>query len=390
MASKDYEKGVYLYNGRYYYASPDFRGTYRSLSPGSSTRKKINAGIIPTLGVLTDETFKAEPSSKSEINAYYEERMYQRLDELNELLAKGEITPAEANEEARKAAQRADKNVADYWQERAEEKAERTGDFQTLPGGSAGFDPNDDREDVEFDKLIEQSDLPDDIKQIARATFSAISTNDLEYAKRLVEGIKEATKYADPYFKAQTRLAIDALERGFQDADDDLEYNEERLSRQLEDLRKDTQGARELLSLEEQQELAELDRQLSSSLDATREEMASLGFTSSSRRARKEQITQETFGGLRETKQRQFAFKQQTLADTLTRGERDTAAEAERLRELAKSDKLKLLRETEETVGSDALRGTSLGGLKPLGNVTGSLQNERAREIADLASSFVF
>lgn len=254
----------------------------------------------------------------------------------------------------------------------------------------AGDEFADDREDVEFDKLIDQSDLPDDIKQIARATFSAISTNDLDYAKRLVEGIGQAAKFADPYFKAQTRLVIDALERGFQETESDLEFNEQRLSRQLEDLKKDTQEGLENLGIEEQQELASLERELTETLDATREEMAMTGFTSSSKRVKKEQLTQDVYGDLRETKTRNFAIKRRGLRDELTREQRDTALEAERLRELAREGKLKLLREAEEKAGSDALKGIDLGGLAPLRGITGSLQNERAKEIADLASSFVF
>lgn len=249
---------------------------------------------------------------------------------------------------------------------------------------------DDDEDEIDFEKLIDRSDLDDDIKEIARAVFTSISTNDMDYAKRLMDGIDKATKYADPYFKTQTRLVRDALERGFQESDDDLEFNEARLTRELADLREDVAKSRDTLGLDEQQELAALERSKTQELDNLRGEMASLGFTQSSIRAKKENFTEDVYGDLRETKTRQFAVKQDALATALERGERDTEAEVERLRELTKSGKVKLLREAEEKVGSDALRDWNLGDLKPLRNVVGSLQNQRAKEISDLATKFVF
>lgn len=174
----------------------------------------------------------------------------------------------------------------------------------------------------------------------------------------------------------------------------DLAYEEASLKRALDELTTNTAASKDYLSFEHQQELRQLADKYKTDLATTQDNMAASGFTSSSERARAEDILNTNNQGLVESSNKKFGYQTGNLDTTLNAKAADTAAQIENLQRLADAGNLDLLRTTESKVGSAALPGYS----DLLGGIPGSLANEKA--IQDInagksifnsgASNFVF
>ena len=247
---------------------------------------------------------------------------------------------------------------------------------------------------VDFTDL-ENSDefksLPDDFKQIVKAVFEGIATNDLKLAQRFQTALKTAQEINDPFFGSMIRLASDAIERGFVSIDRELEFKERQLQNNLEDLQRDVAARQEFLTLDEQNVLRGVQRQFEQNLETTRNNLAATGFTQSSRRARTEQILQDERSDIVESTNRRFAFERDQASNQLQRGQRDTALEVERLSELAQQGRLDLLRQAEETLGTSNLGDLpTLAGASPLGDVFGDIPRDRLQNTLSSATQFAF
>lgn len=221
------------------------------------------------------------------------------------------------------------------------------------------------------------------------AVFNAVANNDQTQANRLAEAFKAASKINDPYFAQQLRLATDAIERGYVELDKQAEFEETQIKRRLDDLKNDYATKKNFLSLEQASVMKEIERNYTENLGALQENLAASGFTQSSRRIKKEAILDEVTGDLRTSKNRAFAFEGEQADTALARGERDTAAEIQRLKELTEKGKLDFLRKAEAEVGTKNLPTLS-GGPAPLGGIYGSLPEEKLSNTIAAAKSFVF
>jgi hypothetical protein len=245
---------------------------------------------------------------------------------------------------------------------------------------------------AELQTLLNNPNLSSDQKKAIEAIYGAVSTNDAQTADRIKAAMKAATEFSDPYFKAQIRLVTDALDRGLQAKDGDLAYAESSKKAALEALRGDTAASKEYLTLEQAQELKGLEQKYETDLEDTRQGLATAGFTSSSRRARSEQILSETNEGLVESSNRKFSYQTGNLDRTLARGENSTAAEIANLRRLASEGKIDLLRSAEEKVGTNTLKGLGYSGLlgsnsTPIG---GDIERQKVLDANSFAANFVF
>jgi peptidoglycan hydrolase-like protein with peptidoglycan-binding domain len=225
--------------------------------------------------------------------------------------------------------------------------------------------------------------LPKDQQDAIRAIFNTVQTNDSQKKDLLQKAIEKATENADPIFKQTLRLSLDALDRGFTDADNDLQYNERKLTDQLARLREDTKYNKNDLTIEQQNELKQLEDSYAQQLGDTRQNLAASGFTDSSRRIKSEDILNKTKGNLVESSNRKFADQIRTLDNGLSRGEADTTTEIQRLRDLTAGKKTTLGRTTEEKVGSANLNKS---GYDELGDITGTADRTRQKDI-DTASA---
>ena len=246
--------------------------------------------------------------------------------------------------------------------------------------------------DVDFSGL-ERSEayrkLSKDDQEAVRAVFSAIAGNDQVQATRLAEAFKASSKINDPYFSQKMRLAVDAIERGYVAIDQQAEYAEEQLVNRRNDLRKDMESKRDFLTLEQATAMKEMDRNYGVQLETLQNNMAASGFTNSSRRAKKRGLLDEATGDMRESSNRRFTYQAEQDQNTLARGERDSAAEVARLKELTEKGKLDFLRQAEERVGTDNLPSLS-NDPAPLGDIYGNIPEEKLKNTISAATSFVF
>lgn len=231
--------------------------------------------------------------------------------------------------------------------------------------------------------------LPKDQQEVVKAVYMAIGENNTESASRLVSAFQAAEKLADPYFKQQIRLASDAVERGFVQVDQELQFEEMQSARRLKDLQDDIATRGEYLGLEEQNALKGIEREYKQTLDTTRQNLAATGRSSSSVRAETEQLINESTGDLRESTKRSFGQQKKEIQDKLTRGQRDTQAEIQRLRDVAKQNKTGLFRKAEEQLGTSGLPRLNFD-VTPLGNVTGSIYEDKQNDIIGAVKNLMF
>lgn len=224
---------IYRYNGQYYTKSDAFSGTYRQISPGSSGKSLI-ANKLVTVNDLDDSTFKPEPSSKSQIRQYYEDRYSYTLQDLTRRLNAGEITEMEAIAREKEAKVEVGNNVDQYWAEREAEKfrqesgiAAREAQRLAAGGGSGGSSgPRPSTGDPGLDEAL--SGLEDYLNQL-EARGQVLNPNVQLDSKILAKFTEQAEKEIDPYYKTQLKLARDSLTR-------DLNYSAEQLGRDEQDL----------------------------------------------------------------------------------------------------------------------------------------------------------
>jgi DNA-binding Lrp family transcriptional regulator len=243
-----------------------------------------------------------------------------------------------------------------------------------------------------YDPLLstrEFTSLPKDQQEVVKAIYGAIGENNTEGAKRLLSAFSASEKLADPYFKQQIRLASDALERGFVSIDKELDFSEKQAQRRLKDLKEDVALRGEYLTLEEQNALGGIERQYEETIKSTRQNLAASGFGSSSIRSETEALIDETTGDLRESTKRQFGAQKTANQNILSREQRDTRSEVNRLREVAKQNKTGLFRSGEEKLGSDTLSKLRLG-MKPLGDVFGSINEARTNDVISGVKNLIF
>lgn len=248
--------------------------------------------------------------------------------------------------------------------------------FSTLFGSTISSTNTD--EETKFFASPEFNALTKDQQDAIRAVFGAVQTNDTQKKDLLQKAITKATENADPIFKQNLRMANDALDRGFTDTDNDLQFQEKQLTTALDRLKTDNAYNKNDLTIEQQNDLKQLEDNYTQQLGDTRQQLAAGGFTDSSRRASAEKILATTKGNLVESSNRQFAAKTRELDNATTRGAEDTATEIERLRELATSKKTALGRSTEATVGSANIHQD---GYTPLGNIVGTEEQKRQKDI---------
>jgi len=221
------------------------------------------------------------------------------------------------------------------------------------------------------------------------AVFEAVAGNDKTKASRLVDAFKAAAKINDPYFAQQLRLAVDAIERGYVTIDEESEFQELQLTSRLSDFREDFERKKDFMTLEQAATLKEIDREYEATLEVLREGLATTGFGSSSRKAKKVGLLDEATGDLRQSSNRRFEFERGSDDINLGRAERDTERELERLARVTEEGKLSFLRDAERNVGTANLPNLA-GAPDPLGDIYGAIPEQKLQNTISTATSFVF
>lgn len=254
--------------------------------------------------------------------------------------------------------------------------------IQTTDGTS-----NVDTTDPGLTKILQNPNLTPDQKAVIQSIFGAVQNNDADMAARIQAAMKAASEFSDPYFKAQIRLAIDALDRGLSSKEGDLAFAEKQKQAALDELRASTAASKDQLSFQHQQELQNLAIKYETDLNTTRDNMAAAGLTSSSKRARAEDILNTQNQGLVESSNKTYGYQTGNLDRTLAANTADTAATLENLRRLNEAGKLDLYRTAENAVGSVNL--PSVSGMTSLGDVGGTIPRDQVKDALSFANNFV-
>lgn len=258
--------------------------------------------------------------------------------------------------------------------------------------GTPGQPPIDgqspDDQNAALAQILQNPNLTADQRTAIQSIYGAVKEGDAAKAQQIGAAMTAASQYSDPYFKAQTRLATDALSRGLSSKSGDLAFAESQKMAALDDLRKKTSSSKDQLSFAHQQELTQLGRKYENDLNVTRENMAASGFASSSRRARAEQILGDQNTGLVESSNKTYGYQTGNLDRSLASADASTQAEIANLRRLTSEGKIDLLRGAEQTVGSKGLVDLGYGDL--LGDVGGTIPAAKAKDQLAFAGNFVF
>ena len=265
-----------------------------------------------------------------------------------------------------------------------------SGGVGTGAGGASTPIPNkpSPEHDAALAEILKNPNLSADQKAFIQSFYDTVTTNDVANSDKIIAAFNAATKYSDPYFKAQTLIATDALSRALGATDGDLSFNEEKLRNTLKDLEANTSASKDYLSFQHTQELKKLEDSYRNDLETTRTDLASVGKTSSSVRSRAETMLNENNQGLVESSNRQFSYQTGNLDRTLSGASRDTASSLAYLQDKATQDRISLLRTAEGNVGSEALSKLGYTGL--LGGVGGSIPRQQVQDALSFSNSFVF
>lgn len=241
-------------------------------------------------------------------------------------------------------------------------------------------------------QLVSQYNLSPDQQKALESIYNAVVQNDQTKVDQLVKGMAAAKEFSDPYFKAQLTLATDALQRGIQSKDTDLNFKEQQLNSALKNLQQDVSAGKSYLSFQQKQELNNLQRQYEDQLSSTQDSLAATGFTQSSRRSKQEQILNDVNSGLVQSTNRAYGEKQTGLSNQQARAEQDTAAQIQYYKDITSQGKLDLLRQAESQIGTanlGALGQQTLGGSSGV-NIGGAIPQKQVEDQLSFANSFVF
>lgn len=242
-------------------------------------------------------------------------------------------------------------------------------------------------QDSQLQALLSNSSLSADQKAAIQAIYDAVGTNDVAKANQLASAFTAATQYSSPYFKAQTQAAIDALTRGISAQEGDLSYREKQLQNALDKVKADTAASQGNLDLKHQRELQHYATKLEQNLNDTRDQMAAAGFTTSTRRARAEQIVNQGNENLVESANQNYNYQTAQNQRDTAYNTQNTAEQIANLQRQAAENKTTLARKAESAVGSDYLSGL---GYDTLGGQPGSINTNATKDALSFANNFVF
>ena len=270
-----------------------------------------------------------------------------------------------------------------------ENKADATAASRSDGGSSTSNTDDSEFDSSEVENLSGFKDLNADNKEAILAIFGVVAGNDKKKAEKMIEAFAATSALNDPYFDQRLRIATDTIERGYVKIGDEEDFREQQLSNRLKDFKKDYDNKKEFLTLEQASAMRGIERQYEQDLSATQQNLAASGFGSSSRRVKKEGYLNEATGDLRESTNRNFSYQQEQNQLNMDREARNNSQEVERLNELTAAGKLDFLRDAEAQVGSGNLPSLS-GAPDELGDIYGSLPEEKLQNSISSATSFVF
>ena len=221
------------------------------------------------------------------------------------------------------------------------------------------------------------------MKKLFQNAYETSWKNDATNAVKMLSSFNTALEYSDPIFKAKAAIVADALKTSLSGRSTDLAFRENQLQNTLKDLQANTEATKGYLDFTHTQELEKLAKSYEQDLQTTRDNLASVGKTSSSVRSRAEQLLSANNTGLVESSNRQFTYQTGQQDRALASSERNLPLEVAQLRDETNRKRIALLRNAETDLGSLGLSNLGYGGKDVLGGVASEIGQKKIADALD-------
>lgn len=258
--------------------------------------------------------------------------------------------------------------------------AGKTGGGAAKPSASTGPKVPDELANNPYFKQLD----PDSQALIAY-NWSLLATQNADKIKAFGDALVEAGKQADPYWSEKINIIKDELSRTLGTYDADLASRQAELTRRRDYIQQQLSSGSQFITAEQQAELARQSQQYDTEIHTIGDEMANRGLTSSSINERARSKAAEQNAGVVESINRTAERSLSQLQTGSSADLADIAAQLTDLQRQAIAQKTSLIRGTEAVIGSSALG--NLGNDLGLGGITGSLSEEKARDIFTRATA---
>ena len=219
--------------------------------------------------------------------------------------------------------------------------------------------------------------------------YNILKINDKERQDILKQALIDAQAAADPYFAEQIRIAQDELLGALGEKKEDFASQQRDLQLKIDQIKEDLITGKERLTVDQQAELGRQQRQYKYQLEDLIERARHVGLTFSTKRALAEaRLTTEQEDIVESTK-RGFQRQLEDLQLRSARGEVEATNLLKDYERMYGVSVTKLLRGAERELGTKGLGMEEYEGYKPLGGVTGILEEEKLKDITTRAQALV-
>lgn len=230
--------------------------------------------------------------------------------------------------------------------------------------------------------------LTPEMQAMAAYSYKIQKENDENKIKALDKALEQATKDANPYWKNIIRIAQDETVRNYNAEKGDYADNEARLNRRIDEINQDLTNNKDFLSLEEQSDLSKLSASYTAQREGLINSSADTGMTFSTKRKVAESRLADYNQGIVESTKRQYGKRIQDLELEASRGNTQALADLSILKRKLGESLTAIGRKAETYLGSKGVEGIGLEGYNTLGNVTGDVYEEKAKDIENRKEAY--
>lgn len=216
-------------------------------------------------------------------------------------------------------------------------------------------------------------------------------TNSQNEAKKTAfqDALKLAGESADPYWREKINIVKDETNRAFGSLVSDEASQEEDLSRRSKAIDEDLAYNKDYLTTEQQAELSRQKTTYDNQLATMRENMASRGLSSSSIKTQAQEQLDTANAGVIGSTQRAYDKQQRDLGVTAQRNVADITAQLQDLKRKLGENKATTARSAEKYLGSAEAGNIPGASSYLLGNVTGTMGEDKGSDILTRANALL-
>lgn len=222
-----------------------------------------------------------------------------------------------------------------------------------------------------------------DMKKMAVDLYKIQVENNEDKARKMDQAFDMAVTQADPYWKQIIRIAQDETVRTFDEAKGDYEASALRIERRREELQTDIATNRDRLSLDEQSQLARIDRQYEQTSQNVATAAADAGVTfgtgALARAGKQEAVDVETADIVESTK-REYGQQIEDLTIQAQRGEETAREQLDELERTYGSRIQDIGRAAETYLGSERTAALDLEGYQQMNDIVGGIEEDRIKD----------